>query len=465
MFLEAGEGVALVDADQGTTWSYADLRDAVRRRTAELPGGAGLVMLAADTSVDTIIDLLSLLGSGQPVALVDPTLDVDRARSLTERYAADVVVDRRRRWALEDGYREHAPGVSVRAYGPTSSADLALLLSTSGSTGSPKLVRLSRRNLLSNAEAIGKSLHLNDSDRAATALPLHYSYGLSVLLSHLRAGAGLVVTEASILERRFWEAFEQHCCTLLNAVPYSFHLLRRTGFYDRDLPKLRAVTQAGGKLAGPDLVTAHERLSAKGVDLFVMYGQTEASPRIACLPPERLPAKFGSVGRPLDGGVIRILTEHGEASPGEVGEVVYEGPNVMLGYAECRADLARGDDQSGVLRTGDLGYLDDEGYLFLTGRMKRIAKVFGVRVNLDEVEQEVRHLAPAAALPGDDKVVIFTETADEETLRTSRAALAKSLRVAVGGVRLVSLPHLPLLPNGKVDYRALEGQLDGSHES
>ena len=176
-----------------------------------------------------------------------------------------------------------------------------------------------------------------------------------------------------------------------------------------------------------------------------MYGQTEAGPRMATLPPERLAEKLGSVGRALPGGVVRHRGRRGRLPRS----------NVMMGYAETAADLAKGDEQGGVLRTGDLGRLDDEGFLFLTGRTKRMGKVFGVRINLDDVEKNF----PVAAVAGDDKLHVFGEALSDEEARALRTKIAEWLGTHSTGVVVRGLDALPLLPTGKIDYRALEALL------
>jgi acyl-CoA synthetase (AMP-forming)/AMP-acid ligase II len=348
-----------------------------------------------------------------------------------------------------DGYRAEEAGWVRATPAAEPHPDLALLLTTSGSTGNPKLVRLSRQNVLANATAIGESLGLTVDDVAPTTLPLFYTYGLSVLNSHLLSGATVVLERTGILQRDFWAAAGTHGLTSLAAVPYQYEMLRRLRFDPAKYPTLRTLTQAGGRLR-PELVEDFAgRMTAVGGRLFVMYGQTEATARMAVLPPERIPDRLGSAGRPIPGGSFSIADD----------EVVYTGPNVMMGYAESAADLARGDDLGGVLRTGDLGRLDDEGFLFLTGRLKRIGKVFGVRVNLDDVERTLAAHGPVAAVAGDDKLHVFVEGADRDAARSVRGELAGALDTHFSGLDIRGIDALPLLPTGKIDYRSLEALL------
>ncbi|GGO74313.1 AMP-binding protein [Nonomuraea cavernae] len=383
----------------------------------------------------SVVRYLAAWRAGRPVALLDPDLS---AGALTELIA-------RFRPAGLTGFA-HAVEGSPRGRRPDAEPhpELAVLLATSGSTGNPKLVRLSRAAVLANARAIADALAIGPGDVAPTSLPLHYSYGLSVLNSHLAAGATVVLTDAGLLERSFWTHLDGHRCTSLAGVPYQYEMLRRLRFDPAEHPSLTTLTQAGGRLR-PELVT---RFAAVAERFFVMYGQTEATARIAVLPPERLPDKPGSAGLALPGGRLAV----------DGGEIVYHGPNVMMGYAETAADLARGDDLGGVLRTGDLGHLDDEGFLFLTGRARRIAKIFGVRVNLDDVEGLLRDCGPIAVTSGDDRVTVWAEGLDRDGCGRLARRLGVELRLHWSGFDVRAVDRLPMLATGKVDYRALEAR-------
>ncbi|MET0423854.1 MAG: AMP-binding protein [Actinoplanes sp.] len=401
-------GARVIDAATGETLT----EDMISAAAAELAGET-VVFLPIATTVASIARYLAALRLGRPVVLLDPEAD-----------HADLVA----RFRTEDVH-----------------PDLAVLLTTSGSTGNPKLVRLSAAAVRANAEQIAEVLGITEDDVAITSLPLFYSYGMSVLNSHLLRGATVVLERTGIMQRDFWNAAVDHGVTSMAFVPYQYEMLRRLRFDPAKYPALRTLTQAGGRLRA-DLVTDFaERMATVGGRLYVMYGQTEAGPRMATLPPERLTDKLGSVGPALPGASFAI----------EDDEVVYRGPNVMMGYADTAADLAKGDEQGGVLRTGDLGRLDDEGFLFITGRTKRMGKVFGVRINLDDVEKNF----PVAAVAGDDKLHVFAETLSDEDARALRTKIAEWLGTHSTGVVVRGLDALPLLPNGKLDYRALEALL------
>ncbi|QWF80216.1 AMP-binding protein [Amycolatopsis sp. CA-230715] len=461
-----GAGARLVDVASGRTLSGDELAAEVAAAGEELAAlPAGVLFARTAIDLDSVLRYLGAFESGRAVALIDPALDADVLSGLVERFRPAAVLsapegDAPAGYRAEDGrwLRESAEGVAPHP-------DLAVLLPTSGSTGNPKLVRLSRQAILSNADAIAQVLAIDADEIAPTCLPLHYSYGLSVLNSHLLRGATIVIESSGVLGRGFWDAVDEHKVTSLAGVPYHYEMLRRLKFDPAKYPSLRTITQAGGKLR-TDLVTEfNDKMVAAGGKMFVMYGQTEAAPRMATVPAEALAEKIGSAGPALPGGEFKIRRDDGEETthPKIVGEVVYRGPNVMMGYTENEAELANGDDMGGVLATGDLGYLDEDGYLFITGRLKRIGKVFGNRVSLDDLEQAVRSaqvgIDVVAAVPGGDKVVLFAEGVEKDVCKAASRALSERLHLHTSGFDVRPIDTVPLLASGKIDYRTLEGRV------
>ncbi|MFM7461144.1 MAG: AMP-binding protein, partial [Burkholderiales bacterium] len=206
--------------------------------------------------------------------------------------------------------------------------DLALLLATSGSAGVPKLVRLSRRNLEANADAIVKYLSIDAEERAISSLPIHYSYGLSVINSHLRAGASVVLTNRSIMDPEFWRLVRRHKVTSFSGVPYTYEMLLKLRIERLDMPTIKTMTQAGGRLAADKTRLVAEACSKKNIRFFSMYGQTEATARMSYLPPERAFDKAGSIGLPIPGGSLWLEDEHGNTIEQQdvVGELCFRGP-------------------------------------------------------------------------------------------------------------------------------------------
>jgi acyl-CoA synthetase (AMP-forming)/AMP-acid ligase II/peptidoglycan/LPS O-acetylase OafA/YrhL len=434
--------VALVAADE--TLTHAELADRVRDCAAELGTTRRLVLLEAANDVRTVVTYLAALSGRHPVLVVAAD-DADRQGDIVRSYAPDTV-------CTPDGIRRLHPGdVPRHELHP----DLAVLLSTSGSTGSPKLVRLSRTNIEANARSIAAYLDLRPTDRAMTSLPLHYCYGLSVLTSHLVSGASIVLTDLSVADECFWDLARSTRATNFAGVPYTFDLLDASDFAARDLPHLRHVTQAGGRMA-PGQVTRYAELGRRrGWDLFVMYGQTEATARIAYLPPALAAERPTSIGIPVPGGELRIdplVGADGAAEP-DVGELVYTGPNVMMGYAERAADLSRGHETP-ELRTGDLARQCDDGLFEITGRLNRCAKVFGLRVDLDRLERQLHEAGRPARLVAHDETLHAFVT-QPRLLRRVREHVARLASVPLGAVRVYQVGSIPRTDAGKCDYAAL----------
>lgn len=428
----------------GTQIDYAALGERVARRRAELGDVRRLVMISASNSVEPIVTYLAALEGGHPVLLVsgddDEAARAHRA-SLAARFDPDVLAYQGPSgWVLE----ERRAGSRHELH-----PDLAVLSSTSGSTGSPKLVRLSAENVRSNAAAIAEYLRLTPVDRAATTLPLQYCYGLSVVNSHLVTGASLLLTECSVTDEEFWDQADAHAVTSFAGVPYTFEMLEAGGFAERDLPSLRYLTQAGGRMP-PDAVRRLAHLGReRGFELFVMYGQTEATARMAYLPPELAATHAGAIGHAIPGGAFRIDAVEGS----EAGELVYHGPNVMMGYAHDPEDFALGRTVT-ELRTGDLARLRTDGLYEIVGRLNRFVKVFGLRLDLDHVEQLLAEEGIEARAAGaGERLLLFATTEREAARARERAAALTGVPKRVVGAYAVT--EFPRTSSGKRDYAAL----------
>ncbi|MFC8919491.1 AMP-binding protein [Streptomyces sp. NPDC057116] len=440
-----GDRTALVTSDGEL--SYRELATRVEEMARRLGPERRLVLLPGANTVGALVVHLAALSAGHVVLLV-PGDHPQAVAALTAAYDPDVVIHPETvgQWRVE----ERRPA-STHTLHP----DLALLLSTSGSTGSPKLVRLSYDNLQANAESIATYLAIRDTDRAATTLPMHYCYGLSVIHSHLLRGAGLIMTGLSVADACFWDLFRTAGGTALAGVPYTFDLLDRVGFAEMDLPRLRYVTQAGGRLA-PERVRHYAELGARrGWDLFVMYGQTEATARMAYLPPALATAHPGTIGVPVPGGSFR-LEPVDEASPAEgTGELVYSGPNVMLGYAHTADDLALGRTVD-ALRTGDLARRTEHGLYEIVGRRSRFLKIVGLRVDPQQIEAMLERHGLDALCTGDDEslaVAVVRKTGWDE--RRIRRRLVDEYGLPARAVHVHLLPELPRMATGKPDYQAV----------
>ncbi|MFE0601956.1 AMP-binding protein [Streptomyces sp. NPDC058892] len=438
-----GDRTAVITADGPTT--YRELAARVDETVHRLGRERRLVLLVGANTLDALVVHLAALASGHPVLLA-PGGHPEALQSLIDAYDPDVVArPDGGKWVLDERRT-----VSAHTLHP----DLALLLSTSGSTGSPKLVRLSHENLQSNAESIAEYLGIRDTDRAATTLPMHYCYGLSVIHSHLLRGAGLILTGLSVADSCFWELFRSCHGTTFAGVPYTFDLLDRVGFDTMELPHLRYVTQAGGRLA-PERVEHYAALGhAAGWELFVMYGQTEATARMAYLPPHLTRTHPGAAGIPIPGGSFRLRTVPDR--PGaDTGELVYTGPNVMLGYAHSPEDLALGRTVD-ELATGDIARLSPDGLYEIVGRRSRFVKILGLRIDPGQVETVLARNGITAACAGDDEaLVVAAVAAHEADTGPIRKLVADACGLPAHAVQVRIVAELPRLASGKPDYRAV----------
>ena len=439
---------------ESSTVTYGDLADLIAARSALFSRGRRLILLELLPELEPVVTYLAALASGQVVILapIGAPAAVERLQAV---YDPDVVA------ATADGawrLQEHRPATLHDLH-----AELALLLGTSGSSGSPKLVRLSASNVVSNARSVAGALALRPDDRAVTVLPLSYCYGLSVLHSHLAVGASVVLSPWSVLEQEFWAAVQEHGVTNFAGVPHTFDLLERSGSHSRYPSSLRLVTQAGGAMAS-DRVREWAALGARqGWSFVPMYGQTEATARIACMPRGLAGVRPEAVGLPVPGGSLRILTSpEGEsdvdAAVGQVGQIVYAGPNVMLGYAHGPADLALGRTTY-RLRTGDRGYLGPDGLLRVTGRDSALVKIAGMRVDLHQVDADLADLGIRALASGaDGRLDVAVECCAHPSM--VRGLLASELSLPPSAVRVVAVDELPVTANGKPDRSAVSALVD-----
>ena len=459
----------LAITDSGERITLGEL-NAAADRLEKAVGGRRLVFLLCENTPGCLLGYLSCLKAGAVPLLLDAHITPDLLKRLIDVYRpgffyvpGDLPAESRQ--AIGDA----APVLEVRdgvllgtgTPGPDLHPDLALLLSTSGSTGSPKLVRLTGRNLDANAASIVEYLGITEEERPVTNLAMSYSYGMSILNTHLLAGAPIILTRRSVMEHPFWDLMARERVTSLAGVPYTYQMFRRVGLMDMDLPCLRTLTQAGGKLTEE----AHRAFAQWAMDtgrrFFVMYGQTEAGPRMGYLPAEQALEKCGSMGVPIPGGEIRLLDAEGRevSRPDEPGEIVYKGENVAMGYAERAEDLALGDQWHGQLHTGDMARRDADGFYYIVGRKKRFVKLFGNRVNMDEAERLLMARLPdvdVACAGRDDCLTIFLDSPDPAVGRAAADCLSQSLRLPARAFSVRVVDIIPKTKSGKTQYSQLD---------
>lgn len=437
MFFELERSnVAVVTAERAYRYDEIPLVDFVSERKE-------LIVMLCKNTIDLLGTYVSSLNSGHAVMLLSADIHEELLANILYMYKPKWIVGR----TDYEGYRfDEDKLVREENVEAEIHEDLALLLSTSGTTGSQKFVRLSYANLRANAQSIVEYLEIDEQERAVMNLPLSYSYGMSIVNSHLLAGASILLTDESVMEKSFWEFVREYKATSIAGVPFTYQMLQRIGLTKMDLPHLKTLTQAGGRLNEKLVSHFGEWSLTNDKRFYVMYGQTEAAPRMSYIPYERVLEKAGTIGIAVPGGELSIVED----------ELIYKGPNVMMGYAECLGDLAKDDEMKGVLHTGDTATVDEDGYFTITGRLKRFIKLFGLRINLDDVEKrlESKFHIPLACTGSDDKLIVAIE--QEEFVLAVKAEIEALYHLHKTAYKVIVLEAIPRFANGKTDYMTLK---------
>lgn len=429
-----------------------------------LMGGAearSVVFLQCENSFDSISAYVGCLRHRIVPVMLSDTLPAERYKELVRLYRPRYICCRKDWYASgevcseSETYHLLATGFTMESIDPS----VAVMITTSGSTGSAKFVMQSYENIQCNTEQIVSYLGISADDRAITTLPMSYTYGLSIIQTHLSAGACVIATESTLMQRQFWSMLKEHKATTFGGVPYTYEMLKKMRFERMDLPSLRYLTQAGGKLS-KDMVLEFARLcEKKEVRFIVMYGQTEATARMSYLPYSALPDKAGSIGIAVPGGSFSLEDENGKllTEPDTVGELVYRGKNVTLGYACSADDYASGDRFGGVLHTGDLATVDSDGYYYIVGRKKRFLKVYGNRINLDEAEGLLHSKGYDCACGGrDDLLCVYLVGADAGTQMQLLNEMSELFSINHKAFAVIPVEKIPRNPAGKIQYSVLE---------
>lgn len=460
-----GGRTAIEEEDRAV--SYSELCSFSREIAGHI-GGRTLCFIMASNTYPSIAGYVGCINGSIVPAMVDSGLHHDLKISMLDLYKPSFI------WMPES--EETFPGyeniwskegyVLLKAADPVPCdlfPDLALLITTSGSTGSPKLVRQSYRNIESNTRSIIEYLEITEKERAITSLPMNYVYGLSVINTHLYAGAALVLTDLNCYSPKFWNLFNEKEATSFAGVPFMYEVINKLKvFKKKDLPTLKTMTQAGGKIT-PELHKVFaEFASETGRRFVVMYGASEATARMGYLPPEKSLEKNGSMGIEIPGGRFELVDDGGNiiTDTDVPGELVYYGDNVTLGYAECREDLSRGDENRGRLVTGDVAKRDADGYYYVVGRKKRFIKVVGKRVNLDEVERNLKNAlqtSDVACTGKDDSLLVYLADASMEEAATEY--VFEKIGISRGLYKTIVIPEIPKNASGKILYSELKTEV------
>ena len=451
-----------VETEQGIKLTYAQLKEDADGIASEMEPRKFTFCLCQNT-LGSLVGYVAFMTHNMPTVLLDASKDSSVISSLIKHYKPTYI------WKPNNSHTDISESTEIilkyEDYELVKTTyeeyeinpDVLLCLTTSGTTGSPKLVKLTEENLRSNAESIAEYLKITETERAITSLPMYYSFGMSVINSHLIKGATLLLTDKAVIQREFLNFLKDGRATSIAGVPYTYEMLRRLRFLKMDLPNLRTMIQAGGKLNANIVKEYVENAQQTGKEFIVMYGQTEAAPRMSYLPFDKALEKYASIGIAIPGGKLSVhdVNDQEITTPDVDGELIYEGPNVCMGYAECIEDLEKDDENHGVLHTGDVARFDSDGYFYITGRMKRFVKVWGNRCNLDATEQLVKGITTACACVGvDDKITLFiTQEGLEEKIKNY---LVEKTGLNIRAFEVKVVDDIPTLPSGKLDYQTMQ---------
>ncbi len=386
--------IAMID-DKGEQYTYKQLDDE-QDKFAQSLEERQLIFIVCTNTIECITAYVSCIINKIPVMLIDIHIMQEKLEELIVAFEPLYIYMPHRYGELKLKCNKYIEVERKKDYSLLKITEhnvyyinegLALLLSTSGSTGESKHVRISYINLYSNTKSIVSTLGIEAGDKAITSLPMNYCYGLSVINTHLYVGATLLITDEKVISKKFWDFASSKKMSIFAGVPYTYEVLKKLKIFEKNDVKFKKLLQAGGKLNEEMEKYLRDYSSKNNVELYIMYGQTEATARMSCLK-VRGNEYFGSVGQALEGGKFEIVLDNGRvAMPYEKGEIIYEGKNVSLGYATRKEDLNSEDTRKGVLKTKDVGYLDEEGYLYVTGRMDRMVKIQGLRIKLEYIEK------------------------------------------------------------------------------
>ena len=460
--LERYSDTTAMVASDGTEITYEDLIRVADNFGKKIPSRQ-VVLLICENSIYSIASYIGFIRSGVVPLLVDYKLSQESINIICETYGISYIClptssirKYIENYSVFYSFNNYSLAkIKVKKSRQNIDDDLALLIPTSGTTGNSKLVRISYKNLHENTRSISSSLSVESTDRAITTMPMSYSYGLSIINTHLFNGASILVTNRSVIEKEFWLFFHKSRPTTFGGVPYIYTMLKRLRFSEMKLDSLKYITQAGGKLDLSLVDYFKDACKKNKTKFYVMYGQTEATARMSFLPHNEVDNKKGSIGKPIPGGKFVLKNECGDKLKGESeGELFYYGDNVSMGYANTYSDFALGDLNKGVLKTGDIAGRDSDGYYYILGRKNRFVKIYGVRVGLDELESFINDKGFMCVCLGiDDDLKIYTT--DSAYVDKIHDLISKNRLVHSAGYSINVIDSIPRSESGKVIYSEL----------
>ena len=419
----------------------------------------GLAILVADNNIESLLGYIALLKSENTIMILDTNIQQEDFNIIIKKYAPSYIYCSKHKvkfilqknFDLIYNFKNYNLLKNKKSHSYKINGDLKILLSTSGSLGEPKFVKLSSNNLKINTKSIVSYLNLNSSDRTITTMPMSYSYGLSIINTHLFSGASIVLNENGIINNKFWELYKDSSPTNINGVPFFYELLIKIGLKRMGNDNLRFITQAGGKLDLETFRKISNYTNKNKINFYLMYGQTEASPRISFYKVKKDYLKFKTppIGKPIPGGKILLKDDKNNLinKKYKEGEIYFKGPNIFKGYSTSHKDLIKTKNMK-ELKTGDIAYRDEKNLFYIVGRKSRFIKPYGHRLNLDFIEEKfLRKSYKVACIGVKDLLYIFSI---KKILR-----IEKIIDLPRNSFKIIYIKNFPLNSNGKISYKDL----------
>ena len=455
--------IALLDGNNKKIY-YKDLIT-YSKKIAKKIRGKSLTLLLVDNSLTSAICYVSLINKKKPILVLNQDIPNKFLSNIVKKYEPEniCVSSKHNSKKIFKNYKSNIKFKEFEFLKLKMKSDfqvkhdIGLLVTTSGSTGSVKFVRQTYTNLKFNTLSIINYLKLNDKNITITTLPLSYTFGMSIINTHLKVGSKILITNKSLFEKEFWKLFKNNNINTIYGVPYTFEILDKLNFFSKNFFNLKLIAQAGGKISD-NLQKKIGNFSNKyNKKFFIMYGQAEATTRISYLPYQNVLKKIGSIGVPINGGRINLLSNNGIINKKNLlGEIVYEGKNVCMGYASEKLDINKSDEWKGKIFTGDLAKRDKDGYYFIVGRKKRFAKLYGISVSLDEIENLLKSkfsVADFAVISKLNKILIYTSILKLKEKIINY--LIKNVDLNINSFEIIFLKRIPKLVSGKTNYKIL----------
>lgn len=454
--------IAIIDGN--SSYLYKDVIckiNVIKKKLGKLENK--IVLLIANNSSEFIFFYIYLLKAGAKIILLNNQIDKKYFENVKKEFRPNYIIKPKNLNKIHINEKINKKIFNFEIYKTNFkilkkiNKKIAILLSTSGSTGSSKFVMLSLENLKSNTIKISNYLNIKTTDRAIITLPFSYSYGLSIINSHLFSGSSIVITDKSIIEKSFWDSILFNKVNCLYGVPFIFNVLKR--FLNKNyFSKFKFLANAGGKL---DLETSKKFTKKSIKDNFIfynMYGQTEASPRMSYINLTKY-KKYESIGKPIKSGKFFLLNQKKSyiKKANTIGELVYEGKNVMIDYAYKITDLKKIRQNKFRLFTGDLAYCDKNKFFYITGRKNRFIKINGIRIDLDQIEHSLKNNYKNILCSGKDqllKIFIVRKNLNLD-FNILKKKVSRKFGVSITNIAIYYIKSIPINKNGKVDYMLL----------